>query len=69
MIGLLLFGFAILALLEIPSLVKNRWWRDLICFGVFWAIGLILSIMIAMGITLPPISTIIGKSISGMLGI
>lgn len=69
MIVLVLIGFTILALWQIPGLVRKRWWRELICFAVLWAIGLVLSLMISMGTTLPPISTIIGKSISRMLGI
>lgn len=68
MIFLLLIGFTLLALWQIPGLVRKRWWRELICFAVLWSMGLILSLMITMGVILPPISTIIGKSISGMLG-
>jgi hypothetical protein len=69
MIVLVLIGFILLALWQIPSLIKNCWWREFICFAVLWSMGLILSIMVSIGIKLPPISTIIGKSISGMLGL
>ncbi|MDD3364892.1 MAG: hypothetical protein PHZ03_07935 [Syntrophomonas sp.] len=69
MIALLLIGFGIVALTQIPGLVRKQWWRELICFAVLWSMGLILSLMISMGITLPPISTIIGKSLTGMFGI
>lgn len=69
MIALVLIGFIMLALLQIPSLIKNYWWRELICFAALWSMGLILSIMVTIGIKLPPISTIIGKSISGIFGI
>jgi len=69
MIALILIGFALLALWQIPSLVRDRWWRELICFAGLWFIGLILSLMIAMGTTLPPITTVIGKLISRMFGI
>ena len=64
MIALLLMGFAIVALIQIPGLIKKQWWRELICFTVLWSIGLVLSMMVAIGITLPPISTIIGQYIS-----
>ena len=69
MIALLLIGFVIVALIQIPGLVQKQWWRELICFAVLWSIGLVLSLMISMGITLPPISTIINNSITGLLGI
>ena len=69
MIALLLMGFIIVALIQIPSLIKKQWWKELICFTVLWSIGLVLSMMVAIGITLPPISTIIGHYISGIFGI
>jgi len=69
MIALVLMGFGIVALIQIPGLVRKQWWRELICFAFLWFMGLILSVMIAIGIKLPPISTIINKSITGMFGI
>ena len=69
MIALLSIGFIMLALWQIPSLVRKHWWIELICFAILWFIGLVLSLMIAMGTTLPPITTVIGKLISRMLGI
>lgn len=69
MIALLLMGFAIAALIQIPGLIKKQWWRELICFTVLWSIGLVLSVMVAIGIRMPPISTIIGHYISGIFGI
>jgi hypothetical protein len=69
MIALLLIGFAIVALIQIPDLVRKQWWRELIVFMVLWFTGLTLSVMISMGINLPPISTIINNTITGMLGL
>ncbi|NLB53535.1 MAG: hypothetical protein GX808_11480 [Syntrophomonadaceae bacterium] len=68
MIALLLMGFGIVALIQIPSLIKKQWRRELICFTILWSIGLVLSIMIAVGITMPPISTIINHYITVMFG-
>jgi hypothetical protein len=65
MMALLLIGFGMLALWEIPGLVRKSWWRELICFVVLWFMGFIFSVMISMGINLPPISTIIGKLLTG----
>ena len=69
MIALLLMGFIIVALIQIPSLIKKQWWKELISFTVLWSIGLVLSVVVAMGIRLPPVSTVIGQFITGMLGI
>jgi hypothetical protein len=68
MIALLLIGFAIPALWQIPGLVRKRWWRELICFAVLWLMGLIFSMMVYMGINLPPISTVINKFITETFG-
>ncbi|MGE5379512.1 MAG: hypothetical protein ACM3NT_00430 [Methylocystaceae bacterium] len=69
MIILVVIGFILLGLLKIPNLVSKGWWRELVLFSVLWSAGLVLSILMTMGIKIPPITTIIGQSISGMLGI
>ncbi len=66
MIALLIMGFGIVALIQIPALVQKQWWRELIVFMVLWSAGFILSIMISTGITLPPITMIINKYIIGI---
>jgi hypothetical protein len=63
-IVLILIAFALLALLQIPNLIQKHWWKELICFFALWLMGLILSVMISIGIILPPISTIINKFIT-----
>jgi len=65
MSALLLLGFGIVALIQIPGLVRKQWWRELTAFLVLWAAGLILSILLAVGVQLPQVTTIIGKLISG----
>ncbi len=69
MIEQLLIVFTILALWQIPALLRRHWWRDLIVFSSFWFMSLILSVILGMGIELPPISTIINKFIIRMFGI
>lgn len=68
MIVILLLGFALLALWQIPGLVKKNWRKELVCFSLLWFTGLVLSLMIALGVRIPPLSTLIGQWIS-MLGI
>jgi len=65
MIALLLLGFGIVALIQIPGLVRKQWWIELTAFMVLWTIGLILSILMASGVKLPQVTTIIAKLISG----
>ncbi len=67
MIVLLMVGFALLALWQIPGLIQKHWRRELICFMVLWFMGFVFSMMISMGIKLPPISTIINKFLTGTL--
>ncbi len=69
MIVLLFIGFGIVALIQIPGLVRKSWWRELITFIVLWSAGLILGIMLAAGVKIPHITTIISKFITGMFGI
>lgn len=69
MIAFFIFGFGIMAFIQVPGLVRKQWWRELICFAVLWFMGLIFSVMISMGINLPPITTIINDALTGMFGI
>lgn len=69
MIVLLIIAFSMLALWEIPSLVRRGWRRELICFVILCFMGFIFSVMINIGVTIPPISTIIGKWITRTFGI
>ncbi|MDD3894896.1 MAG: hypothetical protein PHU36_07740 [Syntrophomonadaceae bacterium] len=69
MIILLLIGFGLVALIQIPRLIKKQWRRELICFSILWAIGLILSVLIAAGITLPPVATLINQAVRGWFGL
>lgn len=69
MIEQLLIVFTILALWQIPALLGKRWWRDIIVFFGLWAISFILTVIVSMGIDLPPISTIINKFVIRMFGL
>lgn len=59
MVALLLAILVLIVVLEVPPLVKNRMWRELVAFSVYMLIGAALSIPQAMGIQLPnPTKTI-----------
>ena len=69
MIALLLVGFGIVALIQIPGLVNKQWWRELTAFIILWLSGLILSVMLTVGVKLPPVTNIIGDLVSKIFGI
>jgi hypothetical protein len=69
MIALMFMGFGLVALMQIPSLVQKQWWRELTAFIILWLSGLIFSLMLALGVKLPPVTTIIGQFLSDIFGI
>jgi len=69
MIALLLLGFGIVALIQIPGLVKKQWWWELIIFTILWLSGLILSVLLVLGVKFPETTTIIGNMVSKLFGI
>jgi hypothetical protein len=63
MIALLLIGFVLIALLEVPALVRKRWWRELIIYSLLLTLGLALSLAISLGAQLPYVATAISNFI------
>lgn len=50
---LVLLAFGIIALAEVPSLVKKKMWRELAAFSLYFLLGLALSLPQALGLKLP----------------
>jgi hypothetical protein len=50
---LVIAAFALIIFTEVPPLVKQKMWRELIAFSVFLIIGMMLSIPQALGIKIP----------------
>lgn len=69
MIALVLLGFGVVALIQIPGLVKKQWRRELTVFIILWLGGLILSLLLVLGVNLPKVTTIIGNVILKIFGI
>ena len=69
MIALLLIGFGLVALIQIPGLIRKQWWRELIVFTILWLSGLTLSVMLSLGVKFPEVTMIIGNIVSKMFGI
>mgnify|MGYP000268292324 CR=1 FL=1 len=50
---LVLLVFGIIALFEVPPLVKKKMWRELAAFSAYLALGLALSLPQALGLKVP----------------
>ena len=50
--GILMIGVAV-SIFEVPPLVKNKDWRELIVFSIFLLAGLILNLLLSLDVDLP----------------
>ena len=50
---LVLLIFVLIALIQVPSLVKKKYFRELTAFFIFYLIALILSILLVFDVNLP----------------
>ncbi len=53
MVSLLILVFIIIALIEIPGLIRKKYWRELIVFSFFLLLVFIMTLLQIMGIKLP----------------
>lgn len=60
MILLLLCGFSLIFLWEVPRLIQRKYWRELLVFCLFMAVALLFSVLLTIGVELPQVSTAIG---------
>jgi len=59
MVFLVIIGFALVFLREVPGLIQQKYWRELIIFCLLMAVAFILSVLLAMGVRFPYIATAI----------
>jgi hypothetical protein len=50
--GILLIG-TIISLIEVPPLVKKKWWREIIVYLILLSVGMTLAILISKDVTIP----------------
>jgi hypothetical protein len=67
MIVLVILGFAGFGYLQISSLARKKWWRELSVFIFLWLSGFILSSLLTLGIEIPPVTTLLGNLVTGIL--
>ncbi len=53
LIFLIILVFAVICYIEVPDLVKKKYWRELIVFFVFLIPGLVLTIMLSLDMYIP----------------
>ena len=57
----LLIGFAAVALIDLPPLIRLRSWRGIAVFCVLFLSALTLSVLQVMGIEVPSVMLLLGK--------
>ena len=50
---ILLLIFAPMALFQIPDLIKNKYWKELIAYSVFYTAALVLSLLYVLDVNIP----------------
>ncbi len=50
---LVLLVFALIAVKNIPNLIRNKYWRELTVFSAFFIFAFIISVLYSMGLTVP----------------
>jgi Na+/H+ antiporter NhaA len=68
MIIVLILVFGGIALIEVPRLVQQQYWRELTVFSILLGIGFVLSVLIALGVPIPPIADTITKAFFTVVG-
>jgi len=53
MVFLLVCAFIGVILFEVPSLIRNKHWRELIVFSIFLSIAFVLALLATIGVKLP----------------
>ena len=61
MILLLILGFGLVILLELPGLIQRRDCRETVVFFALLMVGFVLSVMMIMGVSMPEVSTTMNK--------
>ena len=69
MVILVVIGFVVIALMEIPGLVQQKYWRELVVYCALLVPGFVMSVLLALGVNIPPVSTAIFEMVKKLFGI
>lgn len=64
----LIFAFAFFILWEVPALLKRRYWKEIIVFGVLLVLAFGLASVTALGIRLPAPTVIMTRIVKSLFG-
>lgn len=69
MVLLLIIAFAAVVFFEVPGLIRKQYWRELAAFSVLLIFGFMLSLMLVLGVSIPPVSAAITNFIKALFGL
>lgn len=69
MIVLMIMGFMLIAFLEVPGLIRKRWWRELFWYSIFLVSGFVLCLLLMLGVKFPDISQVITSLVNALLSL
>ncbi len=64
MIIMLIIITAIVIYMEVPALVKNKYWKELITFSILIFTGLILNLLLIIGVKIPSPALFIEENVN-----
>lgn len=53
MIYIVFCVYILIALLQIPSLIKQKYWRELTVFSIFLSLAFVFSLLLILGVEIP----------------
>lgn len=68
MLPLLVIVFGLITIIEIPGMLQRGYWREMFVFSLLLSFGFILSLLLALGVELPNVSTVIHNFMQALLG-
>ncbi len=63
MIIILIIVFIVIALFDVPGLIRKHYWLELAIYSSLMLTALILSVLLVLGVPLPVVTTGIGRFI------
>lgn len=62
----IVLGFALIALIDLPTLLRERAWRDVAAFLVLFLPALAIALMIERGAKVPSAMRVLGEALKSM---
>jgi len=72
MLIVVILGFALLALIQVPAMIKNKWWHDLTVYSVIYGLALASFMLYALDKPIPSpikILTVFMEGIYQLIGL